>query len=263
MSDSYNLLSIDNLPTFLFEAGMYHLASGLLGGGIGMAAWTYLLLAVWETTQIWLNCKLLKIVQALLWILAARFSEKHMWDGRGWDFRGWKLQFLLLQLLFLEAQTLLAGWATSFLQSSGKGTQKKIIRNNSNKNQLWGERLGGGKRYGEQDPPAATKREARESVGTWKGAFRCCQEFSGAVAGGCLFNLCSAPLCRRKSFPGVLYLHACHFPLIKKYNPLISADSDNRVEFPCMQMNCRMERRNPVHLREEGCELIVTLLLKP
>lgn len=38
MSDSYNLLSIDNLPTFLFEAGMYHLASGLLRGGIGMAA---------------------------------------------------------------------------------------------------------------------------------------------------------------------------------------------------------------------------------
>lgn len=32
MSDSYNLLSIDNFPTFLFEAGMYHLASGLLGG---------------------------------------------------------------------------------------------------------------------------------------------------------------------------------------------------------------------------------------
>jgi len=32
MSDSYNLLSIDYFPTFLFEAGMYHLASGLLGG---------------------------------------------------------------------------------------------------------------------------------------------------------------------------------------------------------------------------------------
>lgn len=153
MSESYNLLFIDNLPAFLLWSrgvlfGKWVAGDGRGAGSLNIPFAVHVRIVQFdEIISLW---KLHKLCRMWFKILAARVSEKYL---HAEDFRDWKLQFLLLVLLLiLECLTLIVRGPSSLLASFRKGTRLKIVFLGSN-----------GRRWGGWDPPVVSS-----DLGSWQ-----------------------------------------------------------------------------------------------